>query len=610
MKTLRTPAQLLRLLVVLAMMSVILAACGGAPASPPAEPTAAPAEPTAAAAEPTAAPAEPTAAAEPTAEPAASEPTAAQTEPAASSDGLVTASSEQQATWVRNFNPFVGDSRSPTQYGVYEPSMIWNTVAGELVPWLATDYAWNEDNTVLTVNYRDDVLWSDSTPFTANDVAFTFNLMKDNPGLVGGGQLAWAFLESVEATSDTSVDFTFQEVYTVGMYDIFGQSVVPEHVWSEVDDPVTFTNETPVGTGPFTEVTNFQNQIYEVRKNPNYWQEGKPYIEGFRFPAYPGNDQANLATINGENDWAANFIPDIEATYVNRDPENNGYWFPPIGATVMLYLNTTKAPFDDVNVRKAISMALNREQIVTVAMYDYTKPADPTGLSDAYPNYKLADPNSLGDWTQLNVEEANRLLDEAGLARGADGIRTLPDGTPMVYDINVVSGWSDWVSACNIMAQNLEEVGIQATVQSYDFSAWFDRVQKGEFDVSIGWSNGGPTPLNYYRGQMATTTVKPVGEIGDQNWHRFGLPEADELLAQFAATADEAEQKAVAEQLQQLFAENAPAIPLFPGPAWYEYNTTRFEGFPNAENPYAQGSFFNEGTPEQLIVMTTIKPKE
>jgi peptide/nickel transport system substrate-binding protein len=127
--------------------------------------------------------------------------------------------------------------------------------------------------------------------------------------------------------------------------------------------------------------------------------------------------------------------------------------------------------------------------------------------------------------------------------------------------------------------------------------------------MSIGWSNGGATPLTYYRGQMATTTVKPVGEVAEQNWHRFGLPEADDLLQQFASTSDQAEQKTIAEQLQKLFADNAPAIPLFPGPSWYEYNTTRFTGFPNAENPYAIGSFFNEGTPEQLIVMTTIKPK-
>jgi peptide/nickel transport system substrate-binding protein len=591
------------------MLAGILAACGGAPATQQGGgQTAAPADSGAATT-----PAEATSAlAETTAEPAAAttEPAAATTEQtgSTSSGTFMTVSAQQQATWTRNFNPFTGDNRFPTRNGIYEPLMVYNTIKGELVPWLATEYAWNDGNTKLTLTTREGVQWSDGEPFSANDVVFTFNLINENKGLVTGAN-PWEFLESVTAPDDTTVEFTFQNVYTIGLYDVVATNIVPEHIWKDIDDPVKFTNENPVGTGPFTEITNFQNQIYEVGKNPNYWQEGKPYIDGLRFPAYPGNDQANLATINGENDWAGNFIPDIEKTFVAKDPENHGYWFPSTGGTVMLYLNTSKAPFDDVNVRKAISMAINREQIVTVAMYDYTKPADVTGLSDAYPNYKVADPASLvsEDWTKLNIERANALLDEAGLARGPGDVRTLPDGTPLKYDINVVSGWTDWVTACDIMAQNLKAVGIDATVKTYDFSAWFDRVQKGEFDMSIGWSSSGATPFNFYRGQMSELTKKEIGETSGENWQRFANEQADELLTQFAATADLEEQKTIAEQKQTTFAENAPAVPLFPGPQWYEYNTTRFTDFPNAENPYVIGSPFS--APEQLILLTTVKPK-
>jgi peptide/nickel transport system substrate-binding protein len=108
---------------------------------------------------------------------------------------------------------------------------------------------------------------------------------------------------------------------------------------------------------------------------------------------------------------------------------------------------------------------------------------------------------------------------------------------------------------------------------------------------------------------MSASTAKPAGEVGAENWHRYVSEKGDQLLTQFASTADEAEQKEIAAQLQQTFADEAPALPLFPGPSWYEYNTTRFTGFPTEEDPYAVGSFFNAGTPEQLIVMTTIKPK-
>jgi peptide/nickel transport system substrate-binding protein len=491
--------------------------------------------------------------------------------------------------------------------------MIYNTVKGELVPWLATKYEWSADNKKLTFTLRDDVKWSDGQPFSASDVAFTFNLFKTVTGLQGpGGQAMFgdtAYVDTVTAPNATTVEFNFKQVFTPGLYDIANQNIVPEHIWKDVKDPVKFANEKPVGTGPFTEVTVFENQIYQVDRNPNYWQPGKPYIQGMRSPAYPGNDQANLATVNGENDYAANFIPDIEKTYVSKNPSTNGYWFPPFGATVMLYLNTTRKPFDDTNVRKAISMALDRNQIVKVAMYDYTKPADPTGLSEAYPNFKVANAATLADWTTMNVDKANQMLDAAGLKRGSDNMRTGADGKPLKYEINVVTGWSDWVSSCQIMAQNLKAIGIDATVKTYDFSAWLDRVQKGDFDISIGWSSGGATPFNYYRGQMSQRSIRTAGEAAGENRQRYVSKTADDLLNQFAATSDAAQQKAIAEKLQQTFADEAPAIPLFPGPDWYEYNTTRFDGFPTKDNPYAVGSFFNQSTPEQLIVMTTIKPK-
>ena len=527
---------------------------------------------------------------------------------------LVTVSQEQVATWIRNFNPLMPEgstARWPTQAGIYEPMIVYNTAKGEILPWLATEYAYSEDSKTLTFTTREGVNWSDGTPFTANDVAFTFNLLLENEGLTGSGAVraALAFVTDVQAPDDKTVVFTFSQAFTPGLYDIGEQTIVPEHLWKDVTDPVTFTNENPVGTGPFTDVKVFEAQYWELHKNPSYWQEGKPYVQGFRFPAYSSNDAANLATVNGENDWAANFIPDVQKTYISKDEENNHYWFPPFGADVHLYTNTTKAPFDNVDVRKAISMALDREKMVSIAMYDYTHPADATGLSDAYERWKNQAAVDAGKaWVSLDVDAANALLDAAGLTREGDGTRMLEDETPMKYDLNVVSGWSDWVSACQIMAENLKEIGIEASVKTYEVAAWQERVQKGEFDLSIGWSSGGPTPFNYYRGQMSSKTAEPVGTVGNENWHRFASEEADTLLDQFATASEFDEQKAIADQLQMLYAENAPAIPLFPGPQWGEFNTKRFTDFPSEENPYAILSTYEN--PDRLIVMTTIKPKE
>lgn len=526
--------------------------------------------------------------------------------------GIVTVSQEQQQTWTKNFNPFLneGTSRWPTQAGIYEPMIIYSFGNGQIVPWLATEYAFNEDNTKLTFTLRDGVTWSDGQPLTAKDAAFTFNLFKQFPALQSQSSTnaAWGetgYLSDVSATDDKTVVFTFSRVYTPALYDLGQQCIVPEHIWKDVSDPVTFTNEEPVGTGPLTVISKFEAQVWQIEKNPTYWQEGKPYIQGLRMPSYPGNDQANLATINGENDWAGNFIPDIEKTFVSKDPEHYHYWFPATGATVHLYANTSRKPFDDVNVRKAISMAIDRAQIVKIAMYDYTHPADATGLSDAFAALKDQAAVDAGTWTTRDVAKANELLDAAGLTKDGD-TRYLPDGTPMKYDINVVSGWSDWVSSCQIMAQNLKEIGIDATVKPYDFSAWFDRVQKGDFDLSIGWSSQGATVVNFFRGVMSSEVLKPVGELAAENWHRYSNPDADKLLADFVKTSNPDEQKSIAGQLQTLYSDNAPAIPLFPGPQWGESNTKRFEGFPDKDNPYSVLSTYQY--PERLLIITTIKP--
>ena len=524
---------------------------------------------------------------------------------------LVTISHRQLPSWIRTFNPLLSDASSvwPTQGGIYEPMLIYNTATGEIVPWLATAWEFSSDNATITFTLRDGVMWSDGTPFTSKDVKFTFDLLVAHEGLAGTESVRGVlpFVESVETTDDLTVAVTFSQVYTPGLYDIGEQMIVPEHIWKDVADPVTFTNETPVGTGPFTEIGAFQPQYYEILKNPNYWQEGKPFIDGFRAPLYPNNDAAALGLVSGETDMASNFVPDIENTYVAKDPENFHYWFPAVGTTVHIYANTTRAPFDDPNVRKALSMAIDRAQIVQVAMYDYTHPSDGTGLSDAYNTWRSEEAVTAGaEWVTMDVAKANELLDAAGLTREGD-TRVLPDGTPMAYDVNVVSGWSDWVSTVQIVAQNLEELGIAATVQTYDFAAFFDRLQKGDFDLTIYSGSGGPTPFGYYRSMMSNVTVMPVGELAAQNFARYGNEEADALLEQFAATSDQVEQQEIANQLQMIYAENAPAIPLFPGPDWGEFNTMRFIDFPSAENPYALLAGYEN--PERLIELITIKPR-
>ncbi|MDH3215193.1 MAG: ABC transporter substrate-binding protein [Candidatus Krumholzibacteria bacterium] len=529
--------------------------------------------------------------------------------PAAPGVLVVSQEGGQQASWVRNFNPLTlaAAPRWPTLAGIYEPLMVFNSMKAEYVPWLALTHEWREDNLLLRLTTRDSVVWSDGHPFSAKDVAFTFELLRRHPALDRRG--VWSFLADVRAIGDRTIDFHFQRVFIPGFDEVAAQQIVPEHVWRDVDDPVTFTNENPVATGPFTEVRVFRNQVYELGRNPRYWQEGKPRVEALRFLAYPSNDRANLALVFDEVDWAGNFIPAIERVYVRRQPETHHYWFPLTGSTVFLYANTTRAPFDDVRVRKALSMAIDRELLVDVAAYRYSRPADATGLSDAYSAWHNAEIAAGEDWLQHDIARANAWLDEAGHARGLDGIRRKPDGQPWKYQILTVSGWSDWVRASQVIARGLREIGIDAAVRTYDFSAWFEQVQQGKFDLCLGWSFEGPTPYLFYRWLMSSATLKPLGETSHGNWHRYASAEADAALAAFELEPDPEVQRRLADELQRIFASEAPALPLYPNPSWAEYNTSRFEGFPSEENPYADPSPNKFDRGECLLVLTNLTPR-
>jgi peptide/nickel transport system substrate-binding protein len=524
--------------------------------------------------------------------------------------GVLSVSVEQTSAWVRNFNPLLpaGSARWPTRDGIYEPMMIFNGATDRWVPWLALGASWSPGLQIVRLDLRPGVTWSDGVPFTSADVVFTFELLKRHR--VFDSNYVWGFLEDVRAVDEHTVQVRFSRVYVPGFDSVAQQAIVPKHVWEGVADPMTFTNPTPVGTGPFTEVNVFRNQVYELGRNPRYWQPGKPALRALRFLAFPSNDQANLALIEGAVDWGANFVPAIERTFVGRDPENNHYWFPLLGSTVFLYANTAHRPFGDVAVRKALSMAIDREKLVQVAMYGYTRPADATGLSDAFASWR--DPASeQRNWMRHDLAAANALLDGAGYARGEDGVRRAPGGAPLHFDLQVVAGWSDWVRAGQVIARALKEIGVEVRLRLYDMSAWIDHVQRGDFDLAIAWSGEGSTPYKFYRWLMATETVTPLGTLAPSNWHRFGDPRADELLHAFERTDDRQEQRRIMREVEGRFADLAPAIPLFPSPQWGAYRTRRFEGFPSAAAPYAKLTP-NAGIDgaESLLVLVELKPKE
>ncbi len=583
------------------LIAALLLGCATPQATTALAPTQAPVATTA----PTVAAVAPTAEAAATTAPVATQPQAATCQ---TSDVVLNGTAILNA-FVVNFNPFANNPNWPTVKGIFEPLMIYNTLKAEMVPWLALSYNWSADFKTLTFTLRDGVKWSDGEPFTANDVVFTFNLLKNTPGLSGPGLSALnGVVDTFSAPDAKTVVFNLKTANTMALYDIINQDIVPEHVWKTVTDPAKFENNKPVGTGPFTELVDFQTQVYELDKNPNYWQECKPAYKGIRVTAFSGNEPQVAALIDGQIDWSGTVLPNVDQAVIAHNPNIS---YVPVSSllTVLMHLNPTVKPMDDTVFRKAMSMAIDRDQIIQVAFNGKAQAADVTGLSNVYKAWKVSDPSALGNWTTYNQANAAKMLEDAGYKLSADGFRTMKDGSPLSLKLTMVQGFTDWISAGEIMVQNWKDIGVKVETDMIDAGAFFGSVPMGNYQIALWFGYSSATPYGQYMNMMGTATVVPWGQFTMVNFAHYGSAKADALLTEFASTNDQAKQVEVAHQLQQVFADEAPVIPLWTGLDWGLFNNATFKGWPTPENDYSLA--FPQGgvNPEQLIVMMTISPK-
>jgi peptide/nickel transport system substrate-binding protein len=543
-----------------------------------------------------------------TAVPATSEPATAAPTECAVSDAILNSAALINAIVV-NFNPFANNPNWPTLKGVFEPMLVYNQLKGELVPWLAESYTWSADYMTLTFKLREGVKWSDGQDFTADDVVFTFNLLKNTQGLNGSGNTALnSGVDTFTATDAHTVVFTMKTVNTMVVYDIANQDIVPQHIWKDVADPTKYDGNNPVGTGPFTQLVDFSAQSYELGRNPYYWQPCKALYKGLRIIAYSGNEAEVAALVAGDLDWTGTVLPNIDEAVVAHNPDIS-YNPNPSGMTVLMHLNPTVTPFDDVVVRKAMSMAIDREKILQVAFNGKAQAADVTGLSSVYATWKVSDPSSLGNWTTYNKDAAAQMLEDAGYKLGADGYRTNKDGSAMTFKLTMVQGFTDWISAGEIMVQNWKDIGMNVETNMIDPGAFFGSVPMGDYQIALWFGYTSPTPYGQYMNIMGSATVVPWGQFTMVNFAHYGSPAADALLAQFASTDDRAQQIEIAHQLQTVFADEAPVIPLWAGLDWAIFNNKYFTGWPSQENNYSLA--FPQGgvDPEQIIVMISVTAK-
>ncbi|MEO8954570.1 MAG: ABC transporter substrate-binding protein [Ktedonobacteraceae bacterium] len=397
--------------------------------------------------------------------------------------------------YPRDFNPYNPSVISGTPGLIYETLLYFNRLDGTTKPWLASSYERTSDATGITFHLRKGVVWSDGQPLTSDDVVFTLGLLKQYSAMDINS--ITPFIKSVSAPDASTVVVTLTKPFYPILWYLGGQMyILPKHVWSSVKgDGSQFADPNPIGTGPYL-VKSFTPQLVTLSKNPKFWQAGKPEVTELKIPSFSSNTSAELALQKGEIDWTNLYIPNIQKTYIDLDKQHNHYWFPS-SDIVMLFLNLTKYPFNLLPVRQAISSAIDRSHLNTIGESGYEPPANPTGLLP-YNNNSYIAPQYANMSFSVDTAKAAQLLQGAGFSKGSDGIYADKNGKKLAFNLNVVSGYTDWITDCQLMAQELGAIGIKVTVNTIAFDAYYNALQNGTYDMAMLWTNPGPTPYYLY----------------------------------------------------------------------------------------------------------------
>lgn len=505
--------------------------------------------------------------------------------------------------FVDNFNPY---TTKDLLHGVmFEPLLVFNNMTGKTEYRLAESVEYSDDLKSIKVKLRDGLKWSDGSSLTAIDVAFSFNMTKDAPAFDQKGIWSGGNLTSVTAKDATTVIFDLKKPDSTFIWSLPAYHVVPEKVWSKVEDLTTFTNPSPIGSGPMTTVKYVKSQQMELCRNPHYYIENRPYLDCLTYRSYNDNSQIQPALMKGEIEWGSNFIADIDNTFVAADPKNNHYWYPANDA-IHLYVNTKEKPFDDLKVRKALSMALDREAIVDIAAYGYPTPNfNAGGIGELYSTHiSQGVTDKYKALTQYNPDKAKQLLDAAGYKDlNGDGFRDMSDGKTIEFDIEVVNGWTDWIQVVQMVTEYYEEIGIKANVKTVDWAVYDKSLKDSEYKMSINWSMVATNPILAYQEYFSTSRIGKTWHAG----HGVHSPDIDNLIDSFGKTKAPAEQKKILDELQVFTAENLPFIPLFSNPTWFQYNSSKIAGWPSEENPYVQPVWYDGG--KRVLILNNLHLK-
>ena len=501
---------------------------------------------------------------------------------------------------------------------IFETPYMYNMIDGKLYPLLADGpYAWDAKKTQVTFKLKAAAKWSDGTPVTAADVAYTWTANVEYE--TGAGVNYKDYIDTITASDPKTVVVKAKlgadgkAVNPLQVVAYLSSNYVAQKAWTQklearVSNDATKFKADPaddfVASGPYTKFFADQTKVVYVRDD-NYWGKDKsmwgklPVPKFLAHTIFADNDAGFAALKAGEVDVSQQFNANIQDLWLkDKLPISTYLSDPPYGIGASLptaFFNLKAYGLDQLAVRKAIAIAVDYETIISNAMTNQSATfaqvprslMNPTAGEQALYDHSAV---KALQWTGKDIAGAKKLLDDAGIKAGADGWRTY-NGKKLTYVATCPNGWSDWQAAIEVVAAAGKAIGIDITSNYPEWSVYQTVVTNAPlpttgYDIFMMWSDGaGPTQpwariRHLISGEFAGTTNNWNG-----NWGGYSNPDADKLIKAIPAETDPAKLKAMYTQLVKIYLTDIPSFTLMYRPqSFHAVNESVWTNFPRAND--------------------------
>ena len=411
-------------------------------------------------------------------------------------------------------------------------------------PYLAESWEISDDGLRVTLHLVKGATFHDGAPITSKDVAFSISTVQANHPF----KTMFAPVVSVDTPDDYTAVINLSQPHPALLLAMSSQllAIIPEHVYGDGQNPKTHPAnfENVVGSGPFKLVEFVRDQHIILERNENFFIEGRPYLDRIVIRIIKDGAARTIALENGEVQLSAfEANPrDIKRMAKNPNLVATPEGYAAIGPIAWVAFNTKREPVSDVRVRQAIAYAIDRNFILN-ALFLGTAQEARTGIHPGSPFYEP----DVATY-DLDIDKANQILDEAGYARGEDGMR---------FKLTIDYGWASIKAPAEYLKPQLKKIGIDVTVRaSPDFPTWSKRISNYDFDMT--WDvvfNWGDPAIGVHR-TYQSSNIKP-GVIWS-NTQQYENGRVDELLELAGKEVDPVKRRALYSEFQKIVAQELP----------------------------------------------------